>query len=123
VNEQGRAPAPRANEDDASRDVAVSLATALMDIAQLAADTAVTRALEALVGAPIEDRQNRLLTLGEAAERLSRSSRWLRQRVRSHEIGVVRLDAGALAFTHADIDDFIARHRVPPAHELRRGAA
>jgi hypothetical protein len=43
----------------------------------------------------------RLLTLDEAAERLGRSPRWVRQR--KEAIGYVRLDGGALAFRLEDL--------------------
>ena len=51
------------------------------------------------VGATTEARATawRLLTLQEAAERLGRSERWLRERVRRREIAVHRIDGGALA--------------------------
>jgi hypothetical protein len=48
----------------------------------------------------------RLLTLDEAAERLSRSPRWVRQR--KETIGYVRLDGGALGFRLEDLQAFAA---------------
>lgn len=54
----------------------------------------------------------RLLTLEDACERLGRSGRWVRERVRSGELPVVRLDGGALAFEVADLQAFAAARRV-----------
>jgi hypothetical protein len=45
----------------------------------------------------------RLLTLKEAAERLTRSPSWLRERARRGDIPPVRLDGGALAFRLEDL--------------------
>lgn len=54
----------------------------------------------------------RLLTLEDACERLSRSGRWVRERVKSGELPVVRLDGGALAFEIEDLQAFAAARRV-----------
>jgi hypothetical protein len=51
-----------------------------------------------------------LLTLAEAAERLGRSERWVRQR--KDAIGHVRLDGGALAFRLEDLQTFAAERVV-----------
>jgi hypothetical protein len=53
----------------------------------------------------------RLLSLSEAADRLGRSERWLRERVRRHEIPVVRLD-GKLAFQLDDLIAYATAHRI-----------
>jgi hypothetical protein len=53
----------------------------------------------------------RLLSLPEAAGRLGRSERWLRERVRRGDIAVVRLD-GKLAFELADLTAFANAHRL-----------
>ena len=57
----------------------------------------------------------RLLTLEDACERLGRSGRWVRERVKSGELPVVRLDGGALAFEIADLQAFAAARRVDAA--------
>jgi hypothetical protein len=55
----------------------------------------------------------RLLTVEEAAQRLGRSTRW----VRDHKdaIGWVRLDGGAFAFDVEDLRRFARARRVPGA--------
>ncbi len=53
-----------------------------------------------------------LLTLEEAAQRLTRSPRWIRERVREGKLTVVRLDGGALAFELADLRAFAQARRV-----------
>lgn len=60
---------------------------------------------------PAEDSQPegepwRLLTLDEAAKRLGRSPRWLRER--KEQVGYVRLDGGALTFRLEDLQAFAA---------------
>jgi hypothetical protein len=52
----------------------------------------------------------RLLTLEEAAARLGRSTRWLRDR--KEQIGYVRLDGGALSFRLEDLQAFAEQRRV-----------
>lgn len=52
----------------------------------------------------------RLLTLKEAAARLGRSERWVRER--KEQIGYVRLDGGALAFDVEDLQAFARERRV-----------
>lgn len=54
----------------------------------------------------------RLLKLDEAAVRLGRSERWLRDRVKSGDVATVRLDGGALAFDVDDLRAFAAERRV-----------
>jgi hypothetical protein len=61
----------------------------------------------------------RLLTLDEAAERLGRSPRWVRQR--KEAIGYVRLDGGALAFRLEELQAFAAE-RVVGGRRLREVA-
>jgi hypothetical protein len=78
--------------------------TTAPSIAAAVAGEAIQRLLAALVDA-IGGEPWRLLPLAEAADRLGRSERWLRERVRRHEIAVVRLDGGALGFY---LDDLIA---------------
>lgn len=60
---------------------------------------------------PPVDEPWRLLTLGEAADRLGRSERWVRERVRRRELPVVRVDA-KLGFVLDDLVAFVAAHRV-----------
>jgi hypothetical protein len=62
----------------------------------------------------------RLLTLAEAAERLGRSERWVRQH--KDAIGHVRLDGGALAFRLEDLQAFAAE-RVVGGPGIREWAA
>ena len=47
-----------------------------------------------------------LLNLEEAAARLGRSTRWVRQRAKEGELAHVRLDGGALAFRIEDLQAF-----------------
>jgi hypothetical protein len=55
----------------------------------------------------------RLLTLEEAAARLGRSPRWVRDRVKAGELVRVRLDAGAFAFELEDVQEFARARRLP----------
>jgi hypothetical protein len=76
------------------------------------------RALQALVRAVTREHGSagaageswRLLSLAEAAERLGRSERWIRERVRRGELAVIRLDA-KLAFKVDDLITFANDHR------------
>jgi hypothetical protein len=52
----------------------------------------------------------RLIPLEEAARRLTRSTRWVRQR--KEQIGYVKLDGGALAFDPSDLEAFARARRV-----------
>ena len=54
----------------------------------------------------------RLLDLEEAAQRLGRSTRWIRERVKRGELASVRLDGGALAFDLDDLHAFAAARRI-----------
>jgi hypothetical protein len=54
----------------------------------------------------------RLLTLEQAADRLGRSERWVRARVKEGTLTVVRLDGGALAFELDDLRAFAQARRV-----------
>lgn len=54
----------------------------------------------------------RLLTLEEAASRLGRSTRWVRDRVKRGELPHVKLDRGAFAFELADLQAFAEERRV-----------
>jgi hypothetical protein len=65
-----------------------------------------------LEGLPIPEAEEpwRLLTLDEAAERLGRSTRWVRDH--KEEIAYVRLDSGALAFELDDLRAFASKHRI-----------
>ena len=60
--------------------------------------------------APEEPEPWRLFDLKEAAARLGRSERWVRQR--KAQIGYVRLDGGALAFDLEDLRGFARARRV-----------
>jgi excisionase family DNA binding protein len=57
----------------------------------------------------------RLLPLEEAASRLGRSERWVRERVRRGELVSVRPDGGRLMFELEDLRAFAAARRVAPA--------
>jgi hypothetical protein len=52
----------------------------------------------------------RLFSLEDAAARLGRSTRWVRER--KEQIGYVRLDGGALAFELEDLQAFARLRRV-----------
>lgn len=54
----------------------------------------------------------RLLDVQEAAARLGRSTRWVRERVRRGELARVRLDGGALAFDPDDLREFARERRI-----------
>lgn len=54
----------------------------------------------------------RLLTLAEAAERLGRSERWVRDRIKAGELPYVRLDGGAFAFELDDLQTFARVRRI-----------
>jgi hypothetical protein len=56
----------------------------------------------------------KLLNLEEAAQRLGRSERWVRDRVKEGKLAVVRLDGGALAFELDDLRAFAHLRRVQP---------
>jgi hypothetical protein len=55
----------------------------------------------------------RLLTLEQAAQALTRSTRWVRERVKRGDLAHVRLDGGALAFRVEDLEAFADARRVP----------
>jgi hypothetical protein len=63
----------------------------------------------------------RLLTLAEAAERLGRSERWLRER--KEQVGYIRLDGGALAFRLEELQAFAAARVVGGPSAVERRAA
>jgi excisionase family DNA binding protein len=54
----------------------------------------------------------RLLDVDEAAARLGRSTRWVRDRVKAGELPYVRLDGGAFAFELEDLRAFAKARRV-----------
>jgi Helix-turn-helix domain len=101
--------------DGASRDLAAALRT----IAELAAETAIARA-ESRRRTPTDETTWRLLTLNEAAAALTRSPRWLRERVSRGELPVIRLDGGALSFQLEDLEAFVNARRVPSCDDARR---
>jgi predicted DNA-binding transcriptional regulator AlpA len=53
-----------------------------------------------------------LLNLEQAAERLGRSARWIRERAKRGDLPFVRLDGGALAFEEADLRAFAQARRI-----------
>jgi len=54
----------------------------------------------------------RLLTLVEVSERLGRSERWVRDRVKAGDLARVRLDEGAFAFLLEDVIAFAECRRI-----------
>jgi excisionase family DNA binding protein len=54
----------------------------------------------------------RLLNVDEAAARLGRSSRWVRERAKRGQLAFVRLDGGALAFELEDVQAFAGARRI-----------
>lgn len=68
--------------------------------------------LEGRQPAPDAGEPWRLLTLKEAAARLGRSERWLRERAKRGDVAHVRLDGGALAFDVDDLREFARARRV-----------
>ena len=54
----------------------------------------------------------RLLDVEQAAERLGRSTRWVRERAKRGDLPFVRLDGGGLAFEEADLRAFAQARRV-----------
>jgi predicted DNA-binding transcriptional regulator AlpA len=85
------------------------------------AERIANRVVERLAGAeqPEEPEAWKLLTLKEAAERLTRSPSWLRERARRGDIPQVRLDGGALAFRLEDIQAFAQARRAGGDPDLR----
>lgn len=78
------------------------------------ADLVALSVVAALAEAPQRDGQEtwRLLSVAEAAERLGRSQRWVRERARDGSLPHVRLDGGALAFELADVRAFAGACRI-----------
>lgn len=54
----------------------------------------------------------RLLNVEEAAARLGRSSRWVRERVKRGQLPYIKLDGGALAFELGDVQAFAEARRI-----------
>jgi len=53
-----------------------------------------------------------LLDVEEVANRLGRSTRWVRERVKRGDLPFVRLDGGALAFELSDVRNFATQRRI-----------
>jgi excisionase family DNA binding protein len=72
------------------------------------------RVVEKLAGIPPAKQGEpwMLLSLEEASQRLGRSERWVRERVREGKLTVVRLDGGALAFELDDLREFARIRRL-----------
>jgi hypothetical protein len=80
---------------------------------QLAGELAPRVAAALSTNAAREERDEwRLLDLEDAAARLGRSTRWVRERVRRGDLPFVRLDGGALAFELDDLRAFARARRV-----------
>jgi hypothetical protein len=60
-----------------------------------------------------------LLDLQQAAERLGRSPRWVRERAKTGALPHVRLDGGRLAFELDDLREFARERRIPLAARLQ----
>jgi Helix-turn-helix domain len=71
--------------------------------------------LAALPKAEPEGEPWRLLTAEDAAARLGRSARWVRERAKRGDLPFVRLDGGALAFEIDDVRAFAQARRIPAA--------
>jgi hypothetical protein len=56
-----------------------------------------------------------LLDVEEAAARLGRSTRWIRDRAKVGDLPHIRLDGGALAFELDDLRSFTRERRIPLA--------
>lgn len=54
----------------------------------------------------------RLLDVDEVAERLGRSTRWVRERAKRGDLPFVKLDGGAFAFEESDLRAFARARRV-----------
>ena len=61
----------------------------------------------------------KLLTYPEAADTLGISVSHLKREVAVRAIGVVRIGPRGIRFSVADLDAWVARHRVPPARNQR----
>src|SRR4051794_8390177 len=81
-------------------------------VAAVAAEVAERVLVELDARAPVEQEPWRLLKLEEVVQRLGRSERWVRSRVKRGELTVVRLDGGALAFDLEDVKAFARARRV-----------
>ena len=81
------------------------------------ADELAPRIGDALVAATVASDDWRLLDVEEAASRLGRSTRWVRERAKRGDLPFVRLDGGALAFELDDLRTFAARRRVSAEDE------
>ena len=60
-----------------------------------------------------------LLDLEQAADRLGRSPRWVRERAKRGDLPFVRLDGGRLAFELDDLREFARERRIPLAVRLQ----
>jgi hypothetical protein len=90
-------------------------------VAALAEELAPRLALElaAQLPAPPAAEPWHLLDLEEAAARLGRSSRWVREKAKTGVLPHVRLDGGALAFELDDLREFARDRRIPLAPRLQ----
>lgn len=88
----------------------------LEGLVELLAETVAPRVAAELAGGeraePVDGELWRLLGVEEAAGRLGRSSRWVRERAKRGELPFVRLDGGALAFELEDLRAFAEARRV-----------
>ena len=68
--------------------------------------------LRPLLAMPPAGESWRLLDVEQAADRLGRSTRWVRERAKRGDLPFVRLDGGGLAFEEADLRAFAQARRV-----------
>jgi excisionase family DNA binding protein len=61
----------------------------------------------------------RLLDISKAADRLGRSTRWVREQVKSGSLPYVRLDGGAYAFELEDLKQLAIQRRIDVRDEAR----
>jgi excisionase family DNA binding protein len=88
----------------------------LLQLLDLVAERLASRVAAALAIAAPDDVQQaepwRLLDVSEAAARLNRSTRWIRERAKRGDLPFVRLDGGALAFELEDVQAFARARRI-----------
>jgi excisionase family DNA binding protein len=90
--------------------------SALDALVEELAEEITARVVEALRAKPVTQVEPEgwcLLTTEEAADRLGRSERWVRARVKDGTLPWIRLDEGPLRFRLEDLRAFAAERRVP----------
>jgi excisionase family DNA binding protein len=87
------------------------------DFVSAMADAVASRLVIADSGKPADEW--RLLDVSEAADRLGRSTRWVREQVKSGNLPYVRLDGGAYAFELEDLKQLAIERRIDVRDEAR----